>query len=144
MTIFGGPSRLMAGVGNWAGHELLRRRIAGTGGADFFFAYLGMAILVSPLPLLPVSRGFRTDSYLLAEPAFDRSSAELPWCPLEENRRALGAAIGFLSPASAAAAFTSNLAEQGGLRWIAECSRLALWFTFEAPGRTLEARLLGP
>ncbi len=128
MTIFGGLALAAA----WAlgGHEL-RRRIAGLA-APIFFAYLGMAILVSPY-LYYLFAGFRTIP--IYSPSWH--STDLLNFVVPTRTVALGAAIGLFR--RVAAGFTSNLAEQGGYVGLPLLA-LALWFTFERR-RTLEAKL---
>jgi hypothetical protein len=129
MTIFGGLALAAA----WAigGHEL-RRRIAGLA-VPIFFAYLGMAILVSPY-LYYLFAGFQTIP--IYSPSWH--STDLLNFVVPTRTVALGAAIGFFR--RLAAGFTSNLAEQSGYIGLPLLA-LALWFTFERR-RTLEARLL--
>jgi hypothetical protein len=129
MTIFGGLALAAA----WAigGHEL-RRRIAGLA-TPIFFAYLGMAILVSPY-LYYLFAGFRTIP--IYSPSWH--STDLLNFVVPTPTVALGAAIGLFG--RVAAGFTSNLAEQGGYIGL-PLFALALWFTFESR-RTVEAKLL--
>ncbi len=129
MTIFGGLALAAA----WAigGHEL-RRHIEGLA-APIFFAYLGMAILVSPY-LYYLLAGFRPTP--IYSPSWH--SADLLNFVVPTPTVALGAAIGLFR--RAAAGFTSNLAEQGGYIGLPLLA-LALWFISERR-RTLEARLL--
>jgi len=130
MTVFGALALAAA----WAMAEsALRRRIARLA-APILFAYLGMAILVSPY-LYYLFAGFR------AMPIYstNRHSSDLLNFVVPTRTIALGSAIGLFRHASAG--FTSNVAEQAayvGLPLLA----IAIWFVLERR-RTLEARLLG-
>ena len=130
MTVFGALALAAA----WAmGEPALRRRIAGLA-APILFAYLGMAILVSPY-LYYLFAGFR------AIPIYstNRHSSDLLNFVVPTRTIALGSAIGLFRHASAG--FTSNVAEQAayvGLPLLA----IAIWFVLERR-RMLEARLLG-
>ena len=130
MTVFGALALAAA----WAmGEPTLRRRIAGLA-APILFAYLGMAILVSPY-LYYLFAGFR------AIPIYSTNwhSSDLLNFVVPTRTIALGSAIGLFRHASAG--FTSNVAEQAayvGLPLLA----IAIWFVLERR-RMLEARLLG-
>ncbi len=129
MTIFGGLALAAA----WAiGGDELRRRITGLA-APIFFAYLGMAILVSPY-LYYLFAGFRTIP--IYSPSWH--STDLLNFVVPTTTVFLGAASAFFG--RIATGFTSNLAEQGGYVGVPLLA-LAIWFAFERR-RTLEARLL--
>ena len=130
MTIFGAVALTAA----WAmGEPAIRRRITGLA-APILFAYLGMAILVSPY-LYYLFAGFR------AIPIYSTNwhSSDLLNFVVPTKTIAIGSAIGLFRHASAG--FTSNVAEQAayvGLPLLA----IAIWFVLERR-RMLEARLLG-
>jgi hypothetical protein len=130
MTVFGALTLAAA----WSmGEPALRRRIAGLA-APILFAYLEMAILVSPY-LYYLFAGFH------AIPIYSTNwhSSDLLNFVVPTRTIALGSAIGLFRHASAG--FTSNVAEQAayvGLPLLA----IAIWFVLERR-RMLEARLLG-
>jgi len=130
MTIFGALALAAA----WAmGERDLRRRIAELA-APIFFAYLGMAILVSPY-LYYLLVGFRTTP--IYSPSWH--STDLLNFLVPTRTVALGSVIGLFRRVSSG--FTSDVAEQAayiGLPLLA----LAAWFTLERR-RTLEAKVLG-
>jgi hypothetical protein len=129
MTIFGGFALAAAWL---LGEHQMRLRVAALA-TPIFFAYLGMALLVSPY-LYHLFVGFR------AIPIYSPSwhSTDLLNFAVPTPTVALGAVSGFFRRVEVG--FTSNLAEQGGYIGLPLLA-LALWFTFERR-RMLEARLL--
>jgi hypothetical protein len=130
MTIFGA----IALVAAWAmGERDLRQRVEALA-APIFFAYLGMAIVVSPY-LYYLFAGFRpTPIY-----STSRHSTDLLNFMVPTRTVALGSAFALFRRASAC--FTSDIAEQAGYIGLPLLA-IAIWFTLERR-RSLEARLLG-
>ena len=129
MTVFGALA--LAAAWTMGGREL-RGRIAELA-APIFFAYLGTAIIVSPY-LYYLFAGFRmTPIYSPSVHSTDLLNFLVP-----TRTVALGAAIDPFR--RVAAAFTSNLSEQGGYVGLPLLT-IAVWFTFERR-RTFAARLL--
>ena len=129
MTIFGALALAAA----WAmGGRDLRRRVAELA-APILLACLGTAIIVSPY-LYYLFAGFRSTS--IYSPGVH--STDLLNLLVPTRTVALGTAIDPFR--RVAAAFTSNLSEQGGYVGLPLLA-ISLWFTLERR-RTFEARLL--